>query len=254
MILQNLVPVLADTGRYRDAFRRGEEALRMAEELGHPAPIAWACWNLGYAYYGRGDVDQAIDLSARSLALARERDVHNLIQAASACLGAAHTLGGRATESCRARWRRRSRGGRPATRMELFALLSLGRAYLSAGRPDDAIERAREALAACRERDHAQRSRPAPFTCSAILPPGLEPPALEEASAVLPSGTRAWPTELGMRPLVAHCHLGLGKLYRRTGKREQAQEHLTTATTMYREMGMTYWLEQAEAELMELGA
>ena len=41
-----------------------------------------------------------------------------------------------------------------------------------------------------------------------------------------------------MRPLVAHCHLGLGKLYRRTGKRDEAQEHLTTATTMYREMGM----------------
>ena len=50
----------------------------------------------------------------------------------------------------------------------------------------------------------------------------------------------------GMRPLVAHCHLGLSKLYRRTGEREQAQEHLTTATTMYLEMGMTYWLEQAE--------
>ena len=56
----------------------------------------------------------------------------------------------------------------------------------------------------------------------------------------------------GMRPLVAHCHLGLGKLYHRTEKREQAQEHLTTATTMYREMGMTYWLEQAEAEMTEL--
>jgi len=42
-------------------------------------------------------------------------------------------------------------------------------------------------------------------------------------------------------------------LYRRTGKREQAQEHLTTATTMYREMGMTYWLEQAEREMKELG-
>ena len=55
----------------------------------------------------------------------------------------------------------------------------------------------------------------------------------------------------GMRPLVAHCHLGLGKLYRRTGKREQARERLTTATTMYREMGMTYWLEQTEAELKE---
>jgi hypothetical protein len=46
--------------------------------------------------------------------------------------------------------------------------------------------------------------------------------------------------------LVAHCHLGLGKLYRRTGKREQASEHIITAATMYREMGMTYWLEQAE--------
>jgi len=51
-----------------------------------------------------------------------------------------------------------------------------------------------------------------------------------------------------MRPLVAHCHLGLGKLYARTGKREQAQEHLTTATTMCREMGISYWLEKAEAE------
>ncbi len=51
-----------------------------------------------------------------------------------------------------------------------------------------------------------------------------------------------------MRPLVAHCHAGLARLYRRTGKRAQADEHLTTATTMYREMGMTYWLEKAEAE------
>jgi hypothetical protein len=50
-----------------------------------------------------------------------------------------------------------------------------------------------------------------------------------------------------MRPLVAHCHLGLDELYRRIGKREPAQ-HLTTARTMYREMGMTFWLEQADAE------
>ncbi len=57
----------------------------------------------------------------------------------------------------------------------------------------------------------------------------------------------------GMRPLVAHCHLGLGKLYRRAGKREEAQEHLTTATTMYREMDMRFWLQQAEAEIELLG-
>jgi tetratricopeptide (TPR) repeat protein len=52
----------------------------------------------------------------------------------------------------------------------------------------------------------------------------------------------------GMRPLIAHCHLGLGKLYLRTGKRDEAQEHLATATTMYREMDMRFWLEQAEAD------
>ncbi len=55
-----------------------------------------------------------------------------------------------------------------------------------------------------------------------------------------------------MRPLVAHCHLGLGKLNRRTGKREQAQEHLATAAAMYRDMAMPHWLEQAEVEMRQL--
>jgi tetratricopeptide (TPR) repeat protein len=61
-------------------------------------------------------------------------------------------------------------------------------------------------------------------------------------------------SELEMRPLVAHCHFGLGRLYGRTGKREQAhQEHLTTATAMYGGMDMRFWLEQAQAELRGLG-
>jgi hypothetical protein len=54
-----------------------------------------------------------------------------------------------------------------------------------------------------------------------------------------------------MRPLVAHCHLGLGKIYRRSGKRQEAQEHFTTAATMYREMDMQFWLMQAEAEIRQ---
>ena len=55
-----------------------------------------------------------------------------------------------------------------------------------------------------------------------------------------------------MRPLVAHCHLGLGTVSRRIGEREQAHEHVTTATTMYRDMDMRFWLEQTEAEMREL--
>ncbi len=48
---------------------------------------------------------------------------------------------------------------------------------------------------------------------------------------------------------MAHCHVALGRLYRQTGKREQAQEHLTTARAMYGEMGMTYWLEKLEKNM-----
>jgi hypothetical protein len=59
-------------------------------------------------------------------------------------------------------------------------------------------------------------------------------------------------SELGMRPLVAHCHLGLAKLHGRTGQREKVGEHLATATTLYREMDMRLWLEQAEVEMRGL--
>jgi hypothetical protein len=56
-----------------------------------------------------------------------------------------------------------------------------------------------------------------------------------------------------MRPLVGHCHRGLGKLYGRTGNRAQAQEHLTIATSLYRGMDMQYWLNEAEREISHLG-
>ena len=56
-----------------------------------------------------------------------------------------------------------------------------------------------------------------------------------------------------MRPLQAHCHLGLGTLYARTGQREQARAALSTAIAMYRAMDMTFWLPQAEATLAQIG-
>jgi hypothetical protein len=55
--------------------------------------------------------------------------------------------------------------------------------------------------------------------------------------------------ELGMRPLKAHCHLGLGKLYRRVGRLDEARAELSTAVAMLREMRMAHWLPEAEAEL-----
>ena len=61
-------------------------------------------------------------------------------------------------------------------------------------------------------------------------------------------GAMTLASELGMRPLVAHCHLGLGRLYR-IDKAEQGRKYLDSATTMYREMDMGFWLGKAEAEL-----
>jgi tetratricopeptide (TPR) repeat protein len=58
--------------------------------------------------------------------------------------------------------------------------------------------------------------------------------------------------ELGMRPLVAHCHLGLGRLYGQTGRIEQAHAALTASIDLYRAMEMTFWLPQAEAALAQV--
>jgi predicted protein tyrosine phosphatase len=81
--------------------------------------------------------------------------------------------------------------------------------------------------------------------------PQADPPDLEAADAHYRQAF-ARADELGKRPLVAHCHLGLGRLHRRAGDDTKAPEHLTTAATMHREMGMTFWLEKAEAEMSGL--
>ena len=57
-----------------------------------------------------------------------------------------------------------------------------------------------------------------------------------------------------MRPLITHCHAGLANVYRRTGTPDQEREHFATATTMYREMGMAFWLEKLEHEMREAPA
>ena len=132
---------------------------------------------------------------------------------------------------------------------EVGILLCAGMIYLAAGRIDEAAGRAREALALTRRL--GARASEAHALC---LAGDIASAAGADDAERFYREALTLAVELGMRPLVAHCHLGLGKLYQRTGKRDPAQEHLTTATTMYREMGMTYWLEKAEAEDVKLKA
>jgi sugar phosphate isomerase/epimerase len=127
---------------------------------------------------------------------------------------------------------------------------ALGGAYLLDGRLADATRVAQDGLAAARQRGergvegHVLRL----LGDIAAHPDRVE---VDTAEAHYRQAL-ALAEELGLRPLMAHCHLGLGALYRRAGTRQQAREHLTTAGTMFGEMDMPYWLEQAEAELREL--
>jgi tetratricopeptide (TPR) repeat protein len=126
----------------------------------------------------------------------------------------------------------------------------LGEAHLLGERPDDAMEHARRALDSATRRKERGHEAWALRLLGEIASCGssLEVRKAEEQYGAAVTLAK----QLGMSPLVAHCHLGLGKLYRRTGQREQAREHLTTATAMYREMDMRFWPEQAEAERTKL--
>jgi hypothetical protein len=81
----------------------------------------------------------------------------------------------------------------------------------------------------------------------------VEPPRLAEATALFRAALPI-AEELEMRPPQAHCHLGLGKLYRRIERADEARAELATAVAMLREMGMAFWLPEAEAELAQANA
>ena len=89
--------------------------------------------------------------------------------------------------------------------------------------------------------------------CTSLAPsmPTPIPPDAEQAEAHYQQAL-ALADALGMRPLVAHCHHGLGRLYGQTGRGEQARAELSAAIELYRAMEMTFWLPQAEAVLAQV--
>jgi class 3 adenylate cyclase/tetratricopeptide (TPR) repeat protein len=240
----NLTDVLSQLGGFDEAIGHAEAAVQIAEAADHPWTLCFALFDLGFAHLRRGDLPRATQVLDRGLDLCRTWHFVVRMPLFAAALGAAYALAGRADEALPLvagaveGFRRRQIHSRPA-----FILLCAGRTYLSAGRIDEAASHAREALALTRRL--GARGSEAHALCLAgdvASAGGAERGEAHYRQALALAEPR------GMRPLVAHCHLGLGKLYRRSGKRVQAQEHLTTATTMYREMGMTYWLEKTGVE------
>jgi tetratricopeptide (TPR) repeat protein len=127
----------------------------------------------------------------------------------------------------------------------------LGEAYLLAGRSEEADQVALRGLSLAR--DKKERGNEAwVLRLLGEIAAHKEPPDVGEAEDHYRQAL-ALAEELGMRPLIAHCHVGLGKLYRRRGDLRLAKQNLDEGVAMMREMEMGLWLERAEAELKDLG-
>ncbi len=236
---------LALRGEFDAAFGQGAEALRLAEAVDHPFTLAVVCWALSIAYEIRGRFEDAIRLAQRGLMVCRERHVPFLVPFLQGRLAGSIALSGDIAEGQRLLHEAQEAAQSIHSGAVLRSLfLTAVQMALLAGEVDRAIPMAAAALNHSREsglRDVEAVTLQLLAEITAAGPDATSAEGYYDAAIALAG-------ELGLRPLVAHCHLGLGKLYRRTGKREQAQEHLTTATTMYREMDMRFWLEQAEAD------
>ena len=119
-----------------------------------------------------------------------------------------------------------------------------------AGRLEEAHALTQRALALARayqERGHqAYALRLLGDIAAHRTPPDVDAAAAHDCQAL------ALAEALGRRPLVAHCHRGLGTLYAATGQREQARTELAAAIALYRTMDMTFWLPQTEVALAQV--
>ena len=238
-----LVRGLAELGRFDDAARYAGEAVGLAESSRHAYAIGMAHWTAGMLELMRGDWERARTGIERGVSALQTADaVLTLPWAIASGVWVLAQLG--AAEEARSRFREAEElvqrlEARHIVANRIRAYHALGRAQLLLGQCDDARRLADHALA-CSQSSPGDAAH-ALHLCADVAR-HADVVDLNNAEASY-HNAMTLAASLRMRPLVAHCHLGLGKLYRRTEKREQAQEHLTTATTMYRELGMTYWLE-----------
>jgi class 3 adenylate cyclase/tetratricopeptide (TPR) repeat protein len=244
---QRLAWCLAELGEFAEAMTCAEEAVRIAREIDHPASLVYAYRGLGLVFLRRGALVQAIPPLERAVELCRIAQVRILFDVAAAHLGYAYALSGRLPEGVALLEEALADPASTGTGNHPLLLAYLGEAHLLARRRDDAITVAQRAL----DLAHRQKERGNEAWVLRLLgeiAAQADPPDVKSAEEHYGQAL-ARADELGMRPLAAHCHLGLGNLHRRAHDRVEAQAHLTTAVTMYREMDMDLWVEKAEAAL-----
>jgi transcriptional regulator with AAA-type ATPase domain/tetratricopeptide (TPR) repeat protein len=242
-----LVYSLAELGRFAEAAPYAAEALRLAETTQRPFAVGGVHLAASQIHLRKGDWTKARSLIEHAVAVLRRGNIVLSLPDAVASsawvlaqLGEAREALTRLREGEQLLERQAARG---IGALVFYHLL--GRAALLLDRLDEAQSLGERAVTYSPSR-HGVRA----YALHLLGDIASHPDRFDAESAEAHyCKALALAEPRGMRPLVAHCHLGLGKLYRRTGQREQAHERLTIATTLYREMDMQFWLEQAETEM-----
>jgi class 3 adenylate cyclase/tetratricopeptide (TPR) repeat protein len=239
-----------ELGVFAEGIAHGEDAARIAAAADHPGSTVYTQYTLGGLALRQGDLHQAISQLERALAGCRAIDNRLWLPLITAHLGLAYALCGRVAEALPLLKQIAAQQDSWTEGRNLPVISLVGEVYLLAGRLEDASNFAERALIL--SRDHKQRGQQA-WTLRLLgeIAVHRDPPDSEQAKTHYQQAL-ALAQELGMRPLQAHCHRGLGTLYSQTGQAEQARAELSTAIKMCRDMEMTFWLPEAEAVLAQM--
>jgi DNA-binding SARP family transcriptional activator len=243
--LNSLARACAFIGRFSEATGHGREAVRLAETMS-PLGIVVACHGLGFVYLHQGELAAAIAMLERGMDVARQGEYSTWWSTSAAGLGRAYTLAGRVPEGLALLEEAvaRDEALRIFTR-HAARVRQLGEAYLMGGRLREAKACARRALDLARTH-HEGRDEAWALTFVAQIAGEHEPVAIDRTEDLYRQA-RERAAALGLRPLVAHCHLGLGLAYRRAGNARAALAELTEAATEFGAMDMGFWLDKASA-------
>jgi tetratricopeptide (TPR) repeat protein len=249
-----LIMSLAELGRFAEAARYEAEAIRLAESTQHLFAIGWAYFAASMLHLLKGDWARARSLVDHWIAMLRTANAAIQLPWAVAASAWALARLGEASEALdrvrEAEQLLEHEAAKGIVGHQIWAYDAVSRACLLLGRLDEARRLGNRAVE------------------SSLRQPGLAAHALRLLGEIAShpdqldpeSGTARFREAMtlaelhGMRPLIAHCHLGLGRLYRHIGETQHARDNLTAATTMYREMEMGFWLEQGEAEMTNSGS
>jgi tetratricopeptide (TPR) repeat protein len=242
---------LAEYGAFAEARAPAEEGVRIAEAADHAYSRVQAYRAVGFRSLRQGDLHRAIPALERALDLAQMAHFRILVPQVAAALGAAYGLVGRTAEALPLL----EQSVEQAVAMGFMREYALQVAWLSeaclqANRLEEAYTQAQRALEFSRA--HQERGHQAyALRLLGDIAAWTDPPESTQAEAYYQQAI-ALAEELGIRPLQAHCHRGLGNLYLKSGRGVEARAELSTAIALYRAMEMTFWLPQAEAVLAQV--